>query len=130
MCMWPFRNRKEDAAQTLDLMAGAGGQGAELPFDVRDRDAVAQAFARVQRERKGLDVLVNNAGLTRDALFPLLAPVFAGQRLDYCARRTHTAGDLIRSEVEAEVDGRVVARGSMDSIVKIVAPPSASLGER
>jgi 3-hydroxyacyl-[acyl-carrier-protein] dehydratase len=54
----------------------------------------------------------------------LLAPVFAGQRLDYCARRTHTAGDLIRSEVEAEVDGRVVARGSMDSIVKIVAPPS------
>jgi 3-oxoacyl-[acyl-carrier protein] reductase len=67
-----FRNRREDAAQTLDLIAGAGGQGAELPFDVRDRAAVAEAFARVQRERACLDVLVNNAGLTRDALFPLM----------------------------------------------------------
>jgi 3-oxoacyl-[acyl-carrier protein] reductase len=67
-----FRNRADDAAQTLELMAGVGGPGAALPFDVRDRDAVTEAFARVQRERAGLDVLVNNAGLARDALFPLM----------------------------------------------------------
>jgi hypothetical protein len=48
--------------------------------------------------------------------------LFAGQRLDYCVRRTHTAGDLLRHEVEAEVDGRVVARGSMDSLMKVGAP--------
>jgi len=61
----------------------------------------------------GMSILVN---------VKLLAPVFAGQRLDYRVRRTHTAGDLLRHEVEAEVDGRVVARGSMDSLVKVGAP--------
>jgi 3-hydroxyacyl-[acyl-carrier-protein] dehydratase len=61
----------------------------------------------------GMSVLVN---------VKLLAPVFAGQRLDYCVRRTHTAGDLLRHEVEAEVEGRVVARGSMDSLMKVGAP--------
>jgi len=67
-----FRNRTDEAAKTLDLMAEAGGRGATLPFDVRDRDGVTDAFARVQRERGRLDVLVNNAGLARDALFPLM----------------------------------------------------------
>jgi 3-hydroxymyristoyl/3-hydroxydecanoyl-(acyl carrier protein) dehydratases len=61
----------------------------------------------------GMSILVN---------VKLLAPVFAGQRLDYSVRRTHTAGDLLRHEVEAEVDGRVVARGSMDSLMKVGAP--------
>jgi Dehydrogenases with different specificities (related to short-chain alcohol dehydrogenases) len=68
-----FRNRADEAARTLELMAKAGGQGALLPFDVRDHDGVAEAFARVQRERQTLHVLVNNAGVARDALFPLMS---------------------------------------------------------
>ena len=63
-------------------------------------------------------------GMSTQVNVKLLAPVFAGQRLDYCARRTHIAGDLVRFEVEAEADGRVVARGSMDSMVKVAAPSS------
>lgn len=68
-----FRSRTDEATRTLDLVAKAGGQGTLLPFDVRDRDGLAEAFARVQRERQSLDVLVNNAGLARDALFPLMS---------------------------------------------------------
>ena len=45
-----------------------------LPFDVREQSSVAEAFARLQRERQSLDVLVNNAGLARDAHFPLMSP--------------------------------------------------------
>ena len=63
-------------------------------------------------------------GMSAQVNVKLLSPVFAGQRLDYCVRRTHTAGDLVRFEVEAEADGREVARGSMDSIVKVAAPSS------
>jgi 3-oxoacyl-[acyl-carrier protein] reductase len=68
-----FRNRADEAARTLDLITKVGGQGTLLPFDVRDRDGVAEAFARVQRERQVLHVLVNNAGVARDALFPLMS---------------------------------------------------------
>jgi 3-oxoacyl-[acyl-carrier protein] reductase len=68
-----FRNRSDEAEKTLDLVAKAGGQGSLLPFDVREREDVVEAFARVQRERQALHVLVNNAGLARDALFPLMS---------------------------------------------------------
>ena len=36
-----------------------------LPLDVRDRDAVAAAIARLPKDWQSIDVLVNNAGLSR-----------------------------------------------------------------
>jgi 3-oxoacyl-[acyl-carrier protein] reductase len=39
-----------------------------LPCDVSDETAVDDAFARIAAHFGGLDVLVNNAGITRDAL--------------------------------------------------------------
>lgn len=41
----------------------------------------------------------------------LLAPVFAGQRLDYRARFSREVDQLQRYEVEASVDGKTVAKG-------------------
>lgn len=43
----------------------------------------------------------------------LLLPVFAGQRIDYHVRRTHKADRILRHEVEAEVEGKLVAKGVM-----------------
>ncbi|NUP11180.1 MAG: hypothetical protein HOW73_34475 [Polyangiaceae bacterium] len=43
----------------------------------------------------------------------LLAPVFAGQRIDFTVSLTHAMDRLLRFEVRAEVDGREVARGVM-----------------
>lgn len=45
----------------------------------------------------------------------LLAPVFAGERIDFFVARAKTFGRLARFEVEASVDGRVVARGALTS---------------
>ena len=65
----------------LDLLADAAGRqtldAAGLPeagylrCDVRDRDAVRQAVAAVEREHGGVDVLIANAGITRST--PALA---------------------------------------------------------
>lgn len=43
----------------------------------------------------------------------LRRPVFAGQRLDYRVRAAHTVGDMVRYEVEASVNGAIVADGTM-----------------
>ena len=64
-----FRAREHDAADTL---AAAGG-GTLRPFDVTDAAAVSAAFERVRAERGALDVLVNNAGVARDAHVRLLS---------------------------------------------------------
>lgn len=39
-----------------------------LPCDVSDESQVDEAFAAVRKRMGGLDVLINNAGITRDAL--------------------------------------------------------------
>ena len=45
-----------------DAIAAAGGRASILAFDVADRDAVRDAFARIERDHGRLDVLVQNVG--------------------------------------------------------------------
>lgn len=42
-----------------------------------------------------------------------LQPVFAGQRLVYTVTQTHAVENILRFETQAEVEGRVVAKGVM-----------------
>jgi 3-hydroxyacyl-[acyl-carrier-protein] dehydratase len=60
---------------------------------------------------------LSRMGMSAAVDIKLLAPVFAGQRLDYSVRRTLVMGDMRRFEVEAEVAGKLVAKGVMDSLV-------------
>ncbi len=48
-------------------LAALGERGGPLRFDVTQPDQVEAAFAEVHRARGRVDVLVNNAGVTRDA---------------------------------------------------------------
>lgn len=66
-----FRVRRDDAEATLRACREAGGNGELMAMDVRDRGAVRAAFDELLRMRGGIDVLVNNAGVTRDALFAM-----------------------------------------------------------
>lgn len=52
----------------------------------------------------------------------LLRPVFAGQRIDYHVVLTHTVESLARCEVSAEVDGQLVAKGTMSGTLGIQLP--------
>ena len=57
-----FRDR-DGAAETARRIEAAGRRALVLPLDVRDPDAVAQAFARTGRELGAPYILVNNAGI-------------------------------------------------------------------
>jgi 3-oxoacyl-[acyl-carrier protein] reductase len=58
----------ERCAETLALCEAAGGSGTAYGVDVADTAAVAELVSAVHKELGGLDVLVNNAGITRDQL--------------------------------------------------------------
>lgn len=49
-----------------------GAQVVPVYFDVTDGAALRAAFARILKERQRLDVLVNNAGVMRDALIGMV----------------------------------------------------------
>ncbi|MEZ4295580.1 MAG: 3-oxoacyl-ACP reductase FabG [Polyangiaceae bacterium] len=65
--------RRKEAEETLSLVREAGGEGAVRAFDVSRRPEVDAAVDDLVAERGALDVLINNAGIARDELFPLMS---------------------------------------------------------
>ena len=50
-------------ARTVDSITDAGGSGQAIPCDVTSETGVRKLFAEIDRAHKGIDVLVNNAGI-------------------------------------------------------------------
>lgn len=60
----------EDAAnQSVAELKAAGSNSLAIRFDVTDKEAVEAGVAQVIEKYGRIDVLVNNAGITRDGLF-------------------------------------------------------------
>jgi 3-oxoacyl-[acyl-carrier protein] reductase len=67
--------RNQHAAETLKQKIEANGGDAELaPFDVTDREATEQTIGRWIADGLRVGVVVNNAAVTRDRLFPDIKP--------------------------------------------------------
>jgi 3-oxoacyl-[acyl-carrier protein] reductase len=56
------------AEQTRAAIAAAGGSASLKRFDVADGEATAHAFEAILDEYGRIDILINNAGVTRDTL--------------------------------------------------------------
>ena len=69
-----YAGNEAAAAQTLDLVRAAGGDGEILRFDVADAEACDAAISDVVKRKGRLDVLVNNAGIAMDQLLIRIKP--------------------------------------------------------
>ena len=67
-----YRSNEAAAAQTLEMIKDAGGTGETKPFDVADSRATQTALKDIFSRFAGVQVLVNNAGITADGLFALM----------------------------------------------------------
>lgn len=77
---------------------GPGGPAAFVACNVRDPDQVDEAFARIDGEAGGVDVLVNNAGGAPPADAATASPRFHAAIIDlnltaalHCAQRAHNS---------------------------------------
>ncbi len=67
-----YRTNEDAAAEVKARIEGDGGSAELVPFDVSDGDAAAQAISTLLEDKRPISVLVNNAGVVRDALLPVL----------------------------------------------------------
>ena len=68
-----YRNGRDAAKSVVQRITHSGGWAVAAQADVSRRDEVAALFAAVERECGSVDYLVNNAGITRDALLPFMS---------------------------------------------------------
>ncbi len=63
-----FTANKEAAEATVEAITDAGGTAIAVQADVSDPEAVAQLFEEIAERLGSVEILVNNAGITRDDL--------------------------------------------------------------
>ena len=67
-----YRSDETGARAVKTRIEAGGGRATLLPFDVADAAAVAAALAPWSEGDQVLDIIVNNAGVARDAPFPAM----------------------------------------------------------
>ena len=60
----------EKLADTVQTIVDAGGQAEAFSCDVKSREAIDEVIEKVADDWGRLDIMVNNAGITRDTLLP------------------------------------------------------------
>jgi 3-oxoacyl-[acyl-carrier protein] reductase len=66
------RQEVDRAEATAEEIRALGGEALAIRADVTQNDAVRDLAARVEKDFGGTDVLVNNAGIIKDALFAFM----------------------------------------------------------
>ena len=64
---------KEKLEETAKEIESAGGDAHVYPCDVADQEAVDKLVDEVVEKWEKVDILINNAGITRDTLLPTMA---------------------------------------------------------
>ncbi|HZJ48165.1 MAG TPA: 3-oxoacyl-[acyl-carrier-protein] reductase [Acidimicrobiia bacterium] len=108
-----YQRRGDAAQEVVDTILERGGEAIAVQADVGSADAVASAFRQVGDRLGPVDVLVNNAGMTRDALLLRMTP----ETWDEVIRTNLTSVYLctrqaLRSMVRARW-GRIITIGSV-----------------
>lgn len=64
-----YAGNEEAANKTVEELKALGSNAKAMKFDVSNPELVEEAIKNIMDEYKRIDVLVNNAGITRDGLF-------------------------------------------------------------
>lgn len=63
-----YVSRPEAAEETKSIIEEAGGTAKIIGFDIADGEQVQKAFKEILAAAGSIDILINNAGITRDGL--------------------------------------------------------------
>lgn len=111
-----YAERMEAAAETAAVIEKAGGTAFPVQADVTDEGQVEAMFERVQTELGPVEILVNNAGITRDNLLLRMSPADFDRVIATNLRSAYLCTRLaLRSMLRARW-GRVVSISSVAGI--------------
>ena len=67
-----YSSSKDSAEEVVEDIVKSGGTATAIQIDVKSSESIENAFVTIEEEFDGVDVLVNNAGITKDNILPRL----------------------------------------------------------
>lgn len=114
-------NTSPDAAKETASLVEARGAKAHLhPFNISDPESVKGAFKQIVEEQGQIDVLVNNAGITRDNLLATMKPSEWDDVLDTNLKGAFLCSQAVVKPMMRRRFGRIV---NISSVVGVVGNP-------
>ena len=104
-----YARRSDAAKRVVAAVEQAGGEAMAVGFDVADPDAAAAGVQAVVDQLGGLQILVNNAGISIDALLLRASPEDLERTLAVNLRGAfHCAKAASRHLLRAKANGRII----------------------
>jgi 3-oxoacyl-[acyl-carrier protein] reductase len=108
------------AQETAALVEAKGGIPHLRPFDIADPTAVKDAFRSIVKDLGRVDVLVNNAGITRDNLLALMKPAEWDDVLNTNLRGAFLCSQAVVKPMMKQKHGRII---NITSVVGTIGNP-------
>lgn len=103
-----YVSRADAAEKTISLLRQAGGEGAVVQCDVADFSATQDAMKEVVGQAGSVDILINNAGITRDGLLPLMKEADWDQVIDTNLKGAFNCSKAVVRSMMKKKWGRIV----------------------
>ncbi|MFH0727136.1 MAG: 3-oxoacyl-[acyl-carrier-protein] reductase [Pseudomonadota bacterium] len=108
---------KAAAAETEKIIATSGGTASSESFDITSAEALNAFFKRILDETGRIDVLVNNAGITRDSLIPRMREDVWDSVIDINLKAVFRCIQLVSKAMMAQRSGSIVNIASISGVL-------------
>ena len=65
-----FSNSEDMAVEVVEEINNSGGDALSIQLNIGDKNSVDKAFTEIENKYSHVDILINNAGITRDNILP------------------------------------------------------------
>ena len=65
-----FSNSEDMAIEVVEEINNSGGDALSIQLNIGDKNSVDKAFTEIENKYSHVDILINNAGITRDNILP------------------------------------------------------------
>ena len=118
----------EKAKAIVDELTAKGLEVFSVKFDVKNFQEVEDAFDKIYEEHGRIDVLVNNAGITRDKLFSRMKEDDFDQVIDTNLKGIFNCSKQVARKMSKQKSGRIINISSLAGVIGFTRSLAAELG--
>ncbi len=107
----------EGAQATADAINNSGGSASAVKIDVSNPAEVKQVFDSIMKDKKPIDILINNAGITRDGLMIRMKEADWDIVLDINLKGSFLCGQQAAKQMMKQKSGAIVNIASIVGVM-------------